>query len=115
MRTFLIRTIDVDGYAYIAERFFPFRHVFALETRCTQQTDTLKVLRDKTFITLRLAHPYLAVNLDELCVTILVQSRGSHDAIRVWLRERYRTPPARDLFLLSGFTNAPLPGSGAAL
>ena len=113
MHTFLIRTIDVNGNAYIAKCLLPFRHMFTFETCCAQQADTFKILRDKTFLTFRLTHSNLAVTFDKLCVTVLIQSRGSYDAICTWLRKRYRTPSARNLLLLSGLTNASLTGTAA--
>jgi len=113
LRTFLVGTINVDGYAYVAERFFAFRYVFTLEARCTQQADPLKVFRDKALFTLRFAHPRLAVTIDKLGVTVLVRSRGCRtDTVR--LHETGRTTPACDFLLFPGLTDASLPGTAAA-
>lgn len=74
LNTFFIRTINVDRYAYVAERFFPFCDVLAFKTRCAQQTNSFKILRDKALLALWFAHSYLAITLSELRVTILVRS-----------------------------------------
>lgn len=115
--TFLTRTIDVDRHANVTERFLTFCDMFALETRCSQKTDTLKILRDEALFAFRFARsPHLAVALGEFRVTVFVKSRGRGNAVRVrLLRETHRASPARNFLLLSGFTNASLSRASVAL